>query len=206
MTTDSREHLIAAAKKVFALKGYDGATVKDLAEEAQLNVSLISYYFEGKEGLFRACLESFGTTRNQSAERILQPPKNLQEFEIRLKMFLTEFIEHHINEPHITAILHRDFCNNMPLMKDIFRNNFYKLFENLLAFFEHAKQNQILRSDLDVFVSAGLFFSGIVHSLRLDDTIKEITGKTMTQSTYRDQVINEAIKNLLNGIKFGASS
>ena len=50
----SRQRLIDAALDEFAAKGYAGARVKDIAARARLNPQLITYYFGGKEGLYKA--------------------------------------------------------------------------------------------------------------------------------------------------------
>lgn len=48
----SRAALLAAALDEFAAKGFAGARVQDIADRAGLNKQLISYYFDGKEGLY----------------------------------------------------------------------------------------------------------------------------------------------------------
>ncbi|MFG1999992.1 TetR/AcrR family transcriptional regulator [Spirillospora sp. NPDC048911] len=45
--------LLDAAVTEFAAKGYAGARVQDIADRAGVNKHLISYYFGGKEGLYR---------------------------------------------------------------------------------------------------------------------------------------------------------
>jgi AcrR family transcriptional regulator len=50
----SRKKLLAAALDEFAARGYTGARVSAIAARAGLNAQLISYYFGGKEGLYRA--------------------------------------------------------------------------------------------------------------------------------------------------------
>jgi len=52
----SSRRLLAAALEEFAAKGYARATVQDIADRAQLSKQLISYYFGGKEGLYRGVL------------------------------------------------------------------------------------------------------------------------------------------------------
>ncbi len=47
-----REHILRAALSVFAEKGYDGATVSDIAERASVAKGLVYDYFESKEDLF----------------------------------------------------------------------------------------------------------------------------------------------------------
>ena len=50
----SRERILAAAVVEFGDKGYAGARVGEIAARAGVNVQLISYYFGGKAGLYRA--------------------------------------------------------------------------------------------------------------------------------------------------------
>ncbi|WP_084511974.1 TetR/AcrR family transcriptional regulator [Geothrix fermentans] len=50
---DSREALIEAALACFAKYGYDATSTRLVASMAGKNSSLISYYFKGKEGLYR---------------------------------------------------------------------------------------------------------------------------------------------------------
>ncbi|MEV0459048.1 TetR/AcrR family transcriptional regulator [Catellatospora methionotrophica] len=52
----TRQLLLDAARRRFAAHGYTGTTVRDIADEAGVNVALISRYFTSKEGLFEACL------------------------------------------------------------------------------------------------------------------------------------------------------
>lgn len=54
----TREALLRAATELFALKGFDGVRIEEIARAADVNKALISYYFEGKRGLYRAAIES----------------------------------------------------------------------------------------------------------------------------------------------------
>ena len=47
----SREKLIASAERLFADRGFDGVSVRDIAKAAGVNSALVGYYFRGKEGL-----------------------------------------------------------------------------------------------------------------------------------------------------------
>ena len=56
--TATRRALLQAARRRFAGQGYASTTVRQVADDAGVNVSLISRYFSSKEGLFEACLRS----------------------------------------------------------------------------------------------------------------------------------------------------
>jgi AcrR family transcriptional regulator len=47
----SREKLLASAERLFADRGFDGVSVRDIANAAGVNSALVGYYFRGKEGL-----------------------------------------------------------------------------------------------------------------------------------------------------------
>lgn|SRR5690606_11317908 len=53
----TRDALLDAGIRVFGRDGYHAATTKAIASEAGANQALISYYFGGKEGLYRAVVE-----------------------------------------------------------------------------------------------------------------------------------------------------
>jgi len=55
----TRERLLLAAEKVFADKGYDGARLADIAEEAGCSVGAVYFRFKDKDALFFAIAESF---------------------------------------------------------------------------------------------------------------------------------------------------
>lgn len=52
----TRQLLLGAARDRFARQGYAATTVREIADDAGVNVALISRYFDSKEGLFEACL------------------------------------------------------------------------------------------------------------------------------------------------------
>ncbi len=53
---DTRGQIIDAAKRVFAAKGYDGASLRAVAREADVDPALVHHYFDGKASLFVAAM------------------------------------------------------------------------------------------------------------------------------------------------------
>jgi AcrR family transcriptional regulator len=54
---DKQVQIIETAERLFAEKGFDGTSVRDIADEADINVAMISYYFGSKEKLMEALFE-----------------------------------------------------------------------------------------------------------------------------------------------------
>jgi AcrR family transcriptional regulator len=53
----SRERILAEAERVFGARGFDGASMRQLANAADVPAALVSYHFGSKEGLYRAVFE-----------------------------------------------------------------------------------------------------------------------------------------------------
>src|SRR5262249_29282325 len=54
----TREKIIKAASRAFARNGYDGASIRAIVAEAEVNQAAINYHFGSKEGLYRAVLQA----------------------------------------------------------------------------------------------------------------------------------------------------
>jgi len=50
---NTKSSLIRAAQLLFARYGFAATSVKQIADKAGVNVSLVSYHFGGKEGLLK---------------------------------------------------------------------------------------------------------------------------------------------------------
>jgi TetR/AcrR family transcriptional regulator len=71
----TRERILSAAVEEFGEHGYAGARVGRIATRAGVNAQLISYYFDGKAGLYRALLSRWRAT----ATTINRPDRPLHE-------------------------------------------------------------------------------------------------------------------------------
>jgi AcrR family transcriptional regulator len=54
---ETRLRIIEAAIALFGEQGFDGASTRDIAGRAGVNAPALQYYFENKEGVYRACAE-----------------------------------------------------------------------------------------------------------------------------------------------------
>lgn len=46
------ENILFAAEKLFAEKGFEGTSTREISKAANVNISMISYYFGSKEKLY----------------------------------------------------------------------------------------------------------------------------------------------------------
>ncbi|UEP23231.1 CerR family C-terminal domain-containing protein [Burkholderia ambifaria] len=55
---ETRRRIIDAAIELFGEHGFAGASTRDIAAKAGVNAPALQYYFENKEGVYRACVEA----------------------------------------------------------------------------------------------------------------------------------------------------
>nr|WP_062336978.1 TetR family transcriptional regulator [Herbidospora sakaeratensis] len=82
---DTRGEIITAARGVFAEKGFDKATVRGIAREANVDPALVHHYFDTKEGLFVAAMQ-FPVEPSVAVPMILAGPR--EEMGERLIRFI----------------------------------------------------------------------------------------------------------------------
>lgn len=69
--SSTRERLLEVAGQLFAEKGFDRTTSKEITEQAGANSAAVNYYFEGIEGIYAAVVEE--------AASLLVTSKQMQE-------------------------------------------------------------------------------------------------------------------------------
>ncbi len=86
---NTKLRIFLAGVRLFAAKGYKGATVRDICRDAEAaNLNAINYYFNGKEGLYRTILEAmFGELGKRWDEADADAPPDLPPEE-RLRRYV----------------------------------------------------------------------------------------------------------------------
>ncbi|MBX7160509.1 MAG: TetR family transcriptional regulator [Acidimicrobiia bacterium] len=69
---ERRRQLLAAAKTVFARKGFHAATIADVAREAKLSYGSVYWYFDSKDDLIHALIESEQEALRHSVEAAMR--------------------------------------------------------------------------------------------------------------------------------------
>jgi AcrR family transcriptional regulator len=104
----TKRALLAAGVQIFAERGYDAATTREVAQAAGVNEQLIQRYFGGKGGLLLAIIERFGEEERRSCA--LPPPCDCVEAEIQ--GFLDFQLEHASAIGDFSKVaLHRALCD-----------------------------------------------------------------------------------------------
>lgn len=126
----SREKLFASAEKLFAARGFDGVSVRDIANDAGVNSALVGYYFGGKQGLLSEVYTRHCMPLNQERMRLLKEfrkakkgPTLEQVLEAFIRPTLEVTVDHHgrTNFTRLRAILSGE---NSALLEKLIAVNF----------------------------------------------------------------------------------
>jgi len=68
---ETKERLLDAAESLFACKGFDDVSIRELAAAADVNVAAVNYHFQGKENLFhQVIMRRFVVQRDRTLEAL----------------------------------------------------------------------------------------------------------------------------------------
>jgi AcrR family transcriptional regulator len=89
----TRERILRAARELFAEKGFAGNGIRDIAREADVSVSMVSYHFNGKLGVLRAIMSLFFDEYTAIVESAVQQEPDLEAKIVRLVSETTGFLK-----------------------------------------------------------------------------------------------------------------
>ncbi|MEJ7683139.1 MAG: TetR family transcriptional regulator [Segetibacter sp.] len=72
---EKQKQIIETAERLFSARGFDGTSVRDIADDAGVNIAMISYYFGSKEKLMEALFEQRITNIKLKVESLLHDDK-----------------------------------------------------------------------------------------------------------------------------------
>lgn len=196
----TKELLIQTAKHLFARRGYDGVTVRDIADTAKVNFSLIRYHFGDKKGIYCACLERYGNARLNSAQRILEPIKSTEEFKIRLKLIMHEIVDSLMLDPDLSKMMIREMESDEPIAADIIRNTLVKMAQSFVMFFTSAQKNGIIKKDIDPLFLTQIIQMTLSHLILTDSARSKFFGVSLKNSTTKNTLVDNLYGVLISGI------
>ncbi len=142
MKKDSKTKLLKAALKEFAKNGFNGATTRDIANKADLNISSIMYYFGGKKALYQAALELIVKDVNLLLEDMLEKYNGVKDKPKEASQLLKDLISRFLSIL-VDDNLSKDVKGIFILEYFMPSENFYILYEGLILPF-HKKISRLM--------------------------------------------------------------
>ncbi|QLE00042.1 TetR/AcrR family transcriptional regulator [Galbibacter sp. BG1] len=135
-TKGTDQKILEAAKKIFILKGYAGARMQEIADEANINKSMLHYYYKSKDVLFSKIMEQ---------AIVLLAPKFIEaisgDFSVieKLQRLVVTYINTISKHPHIPLFMLHELSQNRVHLSSKLKKHMKTPLEN---FAEEIKQEQ----------------------------------------------------------------
>jgi AcrR family transcriptional regulator len=104
--SEKQVQIMEAAENLFAEKGYNGTSVRDIAISAQINLAMVSYYFGSKEKLWEALFTFRRESIKLKLESIIQKT-GLTSLE-KINLLIDHYIEKIMRQQCFHKILARE--------------------------------------------------------------------------------------------------
>lgn len=195
-TPNTEQKILSVATELFANKGFDGTSIREICKKAEINISMISYYFGGKQELYEKIIaqiveniinymkENFQTKELPTSFDFLNKEQKLNIlFKLQDKM-IDYFYSEKITDFEIMILYREQMTSGVPINAEG-----YKVFKRLLASILGKDEN-----DKEVIFRT-LTIVGQVHSARV---IKQFSLKMMNQSGYSKEDI-QMLKQIIMG-------
>jgi TetR/AcrR family transcriptional regulator len=155
---DCRGTLLEVGTRLFAERGLHGDSIRELSQAAGASISMISYYFGGKEGLYGAvlaeqfaCFEQIDEIRRDGAD-----PLGV------IEAYLRWTIQRHRTHPHLLRFYTSELTNPTPFSPTIVSPATEKVIRILAEVVGEGVGAGTFRSDVHP-VNAALALAGMVN-------------------------------------------
>jgi len=113
MSENTKKIILAGAKEIFLEKGFQGATMRDIAERANINKGLLHYYFKSKKILFVEAFRSIMVEFFPKMEKVINSRRS---FFNKIELIVDIYIELLNKNPKLSPFI----VNEINYNRDIF--------------------------------------------------------------------------------------
>jgi TetR/AcrR family transcriptional regulator len=188
--------ILEAAVHLFSVHGYDGVSMRRIAETAGVSKANIYHHFASKEALYFAIMR-------RSAEELSSLLENLAEgrgsFHQRLQVFASAHLEHLFeNAERVRLVLREAFSGDEDKSRAVVEQMVGGIVNRMIAIFEAGQRAGLLRADLDPGLCATLLMGSDLFYFQAHGLLQQIpeAGFVRQPGQYSRQMIDV----LLNGM------
>lgn len=129
---DARTRILNAAGPIFAEKGYEAATVREICQKADVNLASVNYYFGGKEPLYIEAVMLEHPAKSVPGADLDWPAGTPAE--TKLKDFIHALLTHLLGRKTSSwqeRLIVREIMDPSPACREMLREHFRTAFDRL---------------------------------------------------------------------------
>lgn len=192
----TQQQILDAAELEFARHGLKGARLSTIAERAQITTATIHYYFENKEGLYKAVLQ-----RPLNEVQTMVSHLNLDHLppEDAIAHIIRTAISYEATNPHRQMLWFQEASQNQGLYFK--QGNWWSLYEHLFKILKRGMESGYFRS-LDPLLTLNHILGVCIFYFTVHENWKHLTPEIDRLSSEMVEKHTEAaIQFVLAGIK-----
>lgn len=195
MRSEMQWKLIEVATPLFATKGFAGVSVRDVTDAAAMNVSAVSYHFNGKGGLYQAVLE-------EQFVPIRQALKSAQGEDLtspieRLSFYAEQIFHIHAARPFLVRFMIAEVNNPTDHGGEVIEKHISQVYRFVLDTLQEGIDEGSLRSKVDITYAA-IAFVGILNFYFISKPL--VSKLTPLPSGINSEYAKQALQIYLYGI------
>lgn len=147
----TKQKVMDAASILFFQNGFHGTSIRDIAEQAGTNVSLISYYFKSKQGLLEYVITTYYEAYLDCLEETVEKTRS-HDAVIRLKTLIETIIQYKQTNHQLTSFIQRELSLDTVFVREMTVTYLAK--ENHFlseSFFPYIQSSSIKKADHSFF-------------------------------------------------------
>ena len=121
----TKNKVLDAAALLFNTQGYNGTSIRAIAEKAGVNVALISYYFNNKQGLLETLMLQFFEGYLEIIEVVSQQKKEVDHCSCLIAITY-ELMKYQQCNLHLARFVHREVTLDNTLVRELMMTYFMK--------------------------------------------------------------------------------
>jgi len=145
---DTRERILAAALRCFSEGGFDGATTREIARRAGVNLGLLPYYFDGKEDLWRQAVTRAFEDLGAGLGSALREAGDFDDRE-RLRLLIRRYVRWVAHHPEFVRLMHDEGKRDGPRMRWLVDRFVRPVFETTLGALRSGQRRGFLPAAID---------------------------------------------------------
>ncbi|HKJ24320.1 MAG TPA: TetR/AcrR family transcriptional regulator, partial [Myxococcota bacterium] len=168
-----RERILAAALDAFSERGFDGATTREIAARAGVNLGLLQYYFEGKENLWRAAVDRAFEQIRETFEGVLD---GAADEDARTRLLIRTWVRFVAERPEFVRLMHDEGKHDGPRMRWLVDEHVRPLYQTIRALLERARQAGRLPAHVDALHFHYILVGAVALIFHQAEECKRLTG------------------------------
>lgn len=196
MKTENRDKILREATILFAEKGYEGASLRAIADAAGVNIAMISYYFGGKRGLYE---EAFTSQLGALHDFLALDAEKESPFRL-FRAYAETVAAVHEESPYLLPYLYRILLAPKEETGSLFARYVARLFQQLRRAFVRGQEEGLIRPELDP-ESTVLFFAGGINFHFLSRRLRGHIDQDGTLFPDEKAYIGQALSVFFQGIE-----